>query len=265
MQWQDEAIVLSVRRHGEASAVASLFTRRHGRHAGLVRSGFSRRLAPLLQPGNELAVSWQGRLAEQLGSFRVEPVRAHAAAALDQPPRLAALASLAALLEQTLPERAPHQALYEASALLLRALEAGVPWPALYVRWELGLLAEMGFGLDLSACAVSGVASGLAYVSPRSGRAVSAAAAGPYEGRLLALPSFLAEGRGLPPANDESRDLAQGFHLTGFFLARALAERGAALPPARARLLARLEQDGQAAASATFLSPARPGGVEPEA
>ena len=260
MQWHDEAIVLTVRRFGETAAIASLFTREHGRHSGLVRGGASRRLAGVLQPGNQVAAAWRGRLDEQLGQFRLELTQARAAQVMDEPPRLAALSSLTALLATALPERAPQPALFEASALLLDGLASESSWTALYVRWELGLLAELGFGLDLTRCAVTGTDADLAYVSPRTGRAVAAEAGRPYAERLLPLPSFLAAGRGTPPANDAGRDVADGLRLTGFFLARALLAQGGHLPPARERL--RLWLEGEALPPPGPL-PAPPGGVKP--
>lgn len=242
MHWNDDGIVLAARRHGETSAVLHLLTRSHGRHGGLVRGGAGRRMRGLLQPGNELTVEWRGRLAEHLGSFTLELKASRAAALLDDAARLCAVSAACALTEAALPEREPHAPLYDAFVALLDALADGdtAAWPAVYVRWELGLLAELGFGLDLGECAASGATEDLTHVSPKSGRAVSAAAARPYRDALLRLPSFLAAGRGGPPAADSAADIRDGMALTGFFLERhVFGPQHQALPPARGRLLER--------------------------
>lgn len=235
MYWSDDGIVLSVRRHGETSAVVTLLTRRHGRHAGLVRGGAGRRLRGILQPGNEVSAEWRARLAEHLGTFAVEPGRARVAELLDDPARLAALAAACAVTEASLPEREPHPALFDALRVLLDSLADGETWPAVYVRWEMGLLQELGFGLDLSRCAATGDVDDLAYVSPKSGRAVSRTAAEPYKHRLLPLPAFLLGARtGLP----DDTDLKNGLTLTGYFLDRHIfAGRNTTAPPARHRLV----------------------------
>ena len=235
MHWSDDGIVLSVRRHGETSAVVTLLTRRHGRHAGLVRGGAGRRLRGILQPGNEVSAEWRARLAEHLGTFAVEPGRARVAELLDDPARLAALAAACAVTEASLPEREPHPALFDALRVLLDSLADGETWPAVYVRWEMGLLQELGFGLDLSRCAATGDVDDLAYVSPKSGRAVSRAAAEPYKHRLLPLPAFLLGAQtGLP----DGTDVKNGLALTGYFLDRHIfAGRNTTAPPARHRLV----------------------------
>jgi DNA repair protein RecO (recombination protein O) len=234
MDWRDEGTLLSVRRHGESGAIIEVFTEGHGRHAGIVRGGASRRLAPHLQPGAQLAVEWRARLDEHLGTYRVEPLRGRAGEVMGDRAALAALSSVCALLAFTLPEREPHPALYARTARLFDTLcRPGSDWPADYLRWEIRLLEEMGFGLDLSACAVTGAVEGLSYVSPRTGRAVSRAGAGDWAGRLLPLPAFLV---GDAPAGPGA--LAEGLRLTGHFLeswlAPALGDRP--LPAARARL-----------------------------
>ena len=170
--------------------MAELFTLGHGRHLGLVRGGRSRRVRPLLQPGNLLRVTWRARLSEHLGGFNVELLEANAARILDDPAALAAIGSIAGLA-RLLPERDPHPELYAATLDILRAFEDASLWPALFVRWELQLLGELGFGLDLSECAATGTDADLVYVSPRSGRAVSRDAGKPYCDRLLKLPAFL--------------------------------------------------------------------------
>ena len=193
MNWSDEAIVLSVRPHGETAAVVELLTREHGRHLGLVHGGRSRRMRPTLQTGNHVDVTWKSRLAEQLGHYAIELRRGFAGEAmgLADPARLAALSTLA-MLARLLPERDPHPALYEVSLFVLGFFDDASVWPALMVRWELALLSELGFGLDLSECAATGANDHLVYVSPKSGRAVSASAGEPYKERLLELPGFLA-------------------------------------------------------------------------
>ncbi len=244
MHWLDDAIVLSVRKHGETAAIASLLTREHGRHSGLVRGGAGRRLKGVLQPGNQVIAGWRGRLAEHLGVLTIEPGPPWAARLLEAPAKLAALSAACALVEATLPERQPHAPLHDGLLVLLQGLDEQPDWPALYIRWELGLLAELGFGLDLAACAVSGRAADLAYVSPKTGRAVSAAAGAPYAQRLLRLPSFLAGGHGVPPANDFRRDVADGLALTGFFLRHSVFEpHQLSIPAARERLVERLTRD----------------------
>ncbi len=233
MEWQDSGIVLSVRRHGETAAIASVFTREHGRHLGLVHGGGGRRSAGVLQPGNAVTVRWRARLEDHLGSFSCDLDTAHAAAVLDDAARLAALTAACAMVEFAAPEREP---LPEAQAglgdLVARLPDAG--WAVRYVRWELALLAELGFGLDLTACAATGVLEDLTHVSPRSGRAVSGAAAAPYAGRLLPLPAFLTD----PAADADADALADGLSLTGHFLENHVAAApGKPLPAARIRLV----------------------------
>ena len=172
MQWSDEGIVLSSRAHGETSAIAELLTRDHGRHLGLVRGGRSKRLRPVLQAGNLVQASWRARLSEHLGSYTLELEEAYAARIFDERAALAGLNTLSALA-RLLPEREPHAPLYDATRVVLSALSEGDHWPALLVRWEMGLLNELGFGLDLDACAATGETDDLVYVSPKTGRAVS--------------------------------------------------------------------------------------------
>ena len=236
MEWRDEGFVLAARRHGESDRVLSALTREHGRHAGLIRGGGGRRQAGLYEIGNRLTLRWRARLPEHLGSFGCEMLDQALAELLDDPMRLAALASAAAVAEGALPEREPHPRAFEGFAGLLAALRGAgglLSWAERYVRWELDLLAELGFGLDLARCAVSGATTDLAYVSPASGRAVSRGAAGAHRDRLLTLPAFLLGGEA------DLASLRQGLALTGSFLERHALAR---LPPARARLLARLER-----------------------
>jgi DNA repair protein RecO (recombination protein O) len=247
MEWRDEGIVLAVQRHGETDAVLHALTFEHGRHAGLVKGGAGRTARPLLQPGNRLELVWRARLAEHLGHFRVEPVRLLAAALLDDPLRLAALASACGLLEQALPERDPHPRLYAAVLTWLERLAGGggdAGWAADYVRLEFLLLAELGFALDFSACAVTGATTGLAYVSPRTGRAVSRDAAGELAPRLLPLPGFLVGG-----TQESAEDVAQGLRLAGHFLRRHIFEPAdRPLPAARERLVALWREASESAA-----------------
>lgn len=238
MQWSDEGVILSVRPHGETAAVVELFTRQHGRHLGLVHGGRSRKLRPVLQVGNHVDAAWKARLADNLGHYGVELRRGFAAHVMDDAAALSALASMAELA-RLLPERDPHPNLYEVTLFVLGFLDEAQVWPALLVRWELVLLEELGFGLDLAACAATGTTGDLVYVSPRSGRAVSAGAGEPYKDRLLALPAFL-RGGGAPAAVTPA-DVRSGFALTGHFLeARVLGPRNQGLPEARARLLSYL-------------------------
>jgi DNA repair protein RecO (recombination protein O) len=237
MQWSDEGVILSVRPHGEAGAVLELFTRQHGRHLGLVHGGRSRKLRPVLQTGNHIEAEWKARLADNLGHFTVELRKSFAAQVMEDAAGLAAMTSMAALA-RLLPERDPHPNLFEVTLFVLGFLDEREVWPALVVRWELALLDELGFGLDLASCAATGAASDLAYVSPKSGRAVSATAGEPYKDRLLALPQFLRPG---PPGAIGAADLRAGFDLTGhFLLQRVLRPRDLDMPDARARLMSYL-------------------------
>lgn len=237
MQWRDEAIVLSVRAHGETAAVVELFTRAHGRHMGLVHGGRSRKLRPVLQIGNQVEAAWRARLADQLGTVTLELSRPFAANVMDNPAALGALSSMAALAH-LLPERDPHPSLYEVTLFVLGFLDDATVWPALYVRWELALLEELGFGLDLTECAATGSNDQLIYVSPKSGRAVSASAGEPYKDKLLALPGFLARTRGAVATAD---DVRAGLALTHHFLeARVFSPRGQLFPEVRQRLAERL-------------------------
>jgi DNA repair protein RecO (recombination protein O) len=236
MDWSDEGIFLTAKPLGEANAVAELLTLGHGRHLGLVRGGRSRRMRPLLQPGNLLRVTWRARLSEHLGGFNVELTEAHAGRALDDAAALAAIGSLTGLA-RLLPERDPHPELYAAMLEVLRAFDDASVWPTRLVRWELQLLGELGFGLDLSECAATGVDVDLAYVSPRSGRAVSRDAGKPYCNRLLKLPAFLLDGT----AQAGEGDILAGLALTGHFLERDVLEpHGLSMPQARERLISLL-------------------------
>ncbi len=232
MDWRDEGVLLAMRPHGETAAIIEVLTAAHGRHAGVVRGGASRRMAATLQPGTQLQLDWRARLEDHIGTFTVEPLRSRAHVLSDRL-ALAGLMSVCALLRAALPEREPHPVLWEVTLPLLDALgEAG--WTSAYLRWELRLLEELGFGLDLASCAVSGATEGLAYVSPKTGRAVTKAGAGDWADRLLPLPG------GLPGDGILGPDaVVEGLRLTGFFLDQGLRpvlhERP--LPEARARLV----------------------------
>ncbi len=235
--WRDEALLLATRRHGEGDAIVELLTPSRGRHAAVVKGGAGRRQGPSLQPGNSLVVEWRARLENHIGTARVEPVRSRAGAIMADGDALAALTSAAALAIAFLPERAAQPALYAATVALADALAAGPGWPETYARWELMLLAELGFALDLSECAATGATEGLVWVSPKSGRAVSAEAGAPYADRLLPLPGFL-----LGAAEPDAAGVAQALRLSGWFLEREAAPSFGldGLPPARARLAERL-------------------------
>jgi DNA repair protein RecO (recombination protein O) len=233
MDFTDEGIFISAKPLGEANAVAEILTAAHGRHLGLVRGGRSRRLRPLLQPGNLLSLSWRARLADHLGGFAVELIDPLAARVLDDQAALSAIGSLTSLVK-LLPERDPHPELYHGALQVLRALDDAGHWSALLVHWEMMLLQDLGFGLDLSACAATGVETDLAFVSPRSGRAVSRHAGEAYGDRLLKLPAFLVEDE----TKATSQDVILGLNLTGHFLERhVLAPHGQALPRSRERLI----------------------------
>jgi DNA repair protein RecO (recombination protein O) len=236
MDWTDDGIVLSARSHGESSVILELLTERHGRHLGLVRGGRSRAQRPVLQPGNLVRAHWRARLHEHLGNYAVEGLTLRAARLMESRAAVFGVGHVAALA-RLFPERDPHAALFAATGLVLDHLADPEVGPALMVRFELAVLAELGFGLDLSCCAATGATADLTHVSPKSGRAVSGAAAAPYAERMLALPSFLLAGGG--EAAPTPADIAAGFRLTGFFLARDVLEpRGMAEPAARRAFIA---------------------------
>jgi DNA repair protein RecO (recombination protein O) len=232
--WQDEAALLASRPFGETSVIIEVFSAAHGRHAGVVRGGASRKIAPILQPGAQVSVAWKARLDDHLGSFAVEPIRSRASAAMGDRLALAGLNAVCSLLAFVLPEREPHVPLYERTVALLDLLGQSDVWPLAYLRWEQALLEEMGFGLDLSACAVRGVNEDLIYVSPKSGRAVSRDAAGEWADRMLPLPQVLA-GKG----DASNAEVVSALGTTGYFiehrLVRGLGDKP--MPGARARLI----------------------------
>ena len=231
MQWRDEGFVIGVRRHGESSALLELMTLAHGRHLGLVRGGAGRAIRCALQPGNDVDALWRARLEDQLGVFVVEPLRARAASLIDHGHALHGVGHLCALL-RLLPERDPHPEFCEMARAIANVLALKERAPALLAHFEIALLSALGFGLDLEACALTGARDDLAYVSPRSGRAVSRAAGEPWRERLLLLPAFLRAAANAPtPGGGE---IAAAFRLTGHFLRRDVFDpRGAPMPHAR--------------------------------
>ena len=222
MEWTDEGIILGLRRHGESSAIVELLTREHGRHLGLVRGGASKRMRPMLQPGNSVAAIWRARLDEHLGYYQLEGTRLRAATLLASSHAVYGITHLASLA-RLLPERDPHEDIF---AMLMHTLDdfddAGGA-AAHLIRFELAMLAELGFGLDLENCAATGETTDLVYVSPKSGSAVSRSAGEPFRDRLLRLPAFLREGEGGPNGWSD-QDLQDGFRLTGMFLLRHVLE-----------------------------------------
>jgi DNA repair protein RecO (recombination protein O) len=238
MQWTDEGIVLGVRRHGEGSGVLELMTRTHGRHSGMVRGASGPRLSPILQAGNSVSATWRARLDEHLGHFTVEGLKLRAADFFSAPHAIYGVGHLAALM-RLLPERDPHEGLYNDFCSLLEFLHDPVRSAPSVVRFELKLLSELGFGLDLEKCAATGEMSDLIYVSPKSGRAVSREAGAPWADRMLRLPVFLRAGEVLPGAND----IADGFALTGFFFSRYVMEpRGLSFGDERAHFISALSR-----------------------
>jgi len=235
MQWADEGIVLGVKRHGEASVIVELMTREHGRHLGMVRGGAGSRMRPTLQPGNSVAATWRARLDEHLGNYTLEGTRLRSSLFLGASHGVYGLTHLTALT-RLLPERDPHRDVYEVLEAILEQLDDVARAGPLVARFELMLLSELGFGLDLSQCAATGGTADLAFVSPKSGRAVSRDAGQPWQDKLMRLPGFLT-------AQDEEKpsamDVANGFEITGFFLARHLFEpRGVEMPDARRQFIA---------------------------
>ncbi|HBF30587.1 DNA repair protein RecO [Rhizobium sp.] len=230
MEWNDHAIILGVRRHGETSVVAEVMTRERGRHLGLVRSGRSRTMQPVLQPGNVVELTWRARLEEHLGDFRIEPVRLRAGQLMETATSVYGVQALAALL-RLLPEREPHVHLYEAMDIILENMHEPRAAGELFIRFELSVLNHLGFGLDLTRCVATGGQDDLAFVSPKSGRAVCRLAGLPYADKMLVLPPFL---RTDTPEAANVLSLTQAFRLTGYFLDRHVYEpRGIANSAAR--------------------------------
>lgn len=243
MDWADNGYVLSSRKHGESSAIIEVFTREKGRHPGLVRGGYGRRMRPVLQPGNHVSVEWRARMEDHLGYFTLEAIDSRAAELMDDRLSLAGLNALCVMTRELLPEREAYPALHDVFSIVVSQLDNPEIWPALYVRWEAGLLSALGYGLDLSECAATGSNDNLTHVSPRSGRAVSASAAAPYGDRMLTLPGFM---RGEGYASPE--DIYHGLRLTEYFLeTRVQWEVNRTLPEVRGVMVERLFAEGYAA------------------
>jgi DNA repair protein RecO (recombination protein O) len=242
MEFEDEAFVLSARAHGETGAIVELLTARHGRYAAHVAGGASRRMRPFLQAGAPVIARFRARTADQLGSAGLEPQGEGPAALFDDALALAGLSAAAAVAAGALPEREPHPGAYLAFQALSAALAEPEIWPAVFVRYEAGLLQDLGFALDLSKCAVTGQPDDLVYVSPRTGRAVSRAAGEPYRERLLPLPPFLLSSQ----ARLAAGDVRAGLELTAHFLqAFIFGPLNRPLPPARIWLVERLTEAGR--------------------
>lgn len=236
IEWEDTGIILSVRQHGENGGIVSLLTEKHGRAAGYIYGASSARMRGMLEPGNRVTAHWQAKSADQLGQFKLELEKSIVTDVIDDPLKLTALQAACALTDKTLPEHEKHQSLYEGLKALLASF-SGDFWLPSYVFWELGLLRELGFGIDVSKCVVTGSMDELIYVSPKSGCAVSKAAGEVYKSKLLALPPFL---RG--EARFEDEDILDGLKLTGYFLLhRIFLQAYGQLPEARLRLQEKIE------------------------
>ena len=242
MEFEDDAFVLSARAFGETGAIVDILTARHGRYAAHVAGGASRRMKPFLQAGARVLARYRARTSEQLGAVTLEPVNEGPAALFDDPAALAGLSAAAAITAGALPEREPHPGAFLAFEALGEALKQTDIWPAVFVRFEMGLLEELGFGLDLSRCAATGSTDDLIYVSPKTGRAVSRAAGDPYKDRMLPLPPFLLSSQ----SGLDEGDVAAGLDLTGHFLEQfVFAPLNRPLPPARLWMLDRLRESGR--------------------
>lgn len=239
MEWREEGLLLSVRAHGESSVIAHIFTRARGVHAGVVRGGQSRKMAPILQPGSQVDASWRARLEEHIGSYTIDLIRSRAAQMMGARVSLAGASAVMSMLQYALPEREAHQTLYDKSIPLMDLLGNDALWPLAYLQWEICLLADLGFGLQLDRCAVTGSADDLCYVSPKSGRAVSRSGAGEWADRLLPLPPVM-----LGQGDASTDDILEALGTTGYFLRSRLAETqvGRPVPDARARFLEQLRK-----------------------
>ena len=239
MDWTDQAFVLGARRHGENSAVVQLLTLNHGRHAGLINGHVSLSKRGLTEPGNFVEATWRGRLPEHLGRVKLEIIKSYSSLFLNDPGRLAALSSACAVAEMVLPERQIYPGVFHATHVLMDSLinNDNDIWPVVYVHWELGLLKEIGFGLDLLTCAATGVKTNLTYVSPKSGRAVSQDAGLEYHSKLLSLPAFLLDSH-TNNSNILISDIKDGLSLTGYFLTQHVFNQlNRKAPAARERLI----------------------------
>ena len=234
MNWTDEGIVLSARKHGESAAIVTLLTRENGRHSGLVRGGYGSRVRGIYQTGNLVCADWRARLSEHLGTYSCELLQPNAAMLMSERLPLLALTSAAALVERLLPEREPHPDTFASLLALIEILDADENWLPRYVEWELGLLNQLGYGLDLTECAATGSTDDLVFVSPRTGCAVSAGAGAPYKEKLFDLPTFFMTSDPAPI----SEDIDMGLRITGHFLSRCAKDADAGdLPKSRARFV----------------------------
>jgi len=241
-EWTDRAISLGLRRFGETGAILEVFARAHGRRRALVYGGSSQTKRAPMQPGNTLQVIWKAKSDDSLGFFTAETESERAARHMADAAALAGLSAMAELMAAALPEGEAKPALFDAAETVLDMLGEADIWPALFVRWELGLLSMLGYGLDLSACAISGSNDGLTHVSPKSGRAVRGSEAGEYLDRLFPLPQFLVDATA--PASPV--DIHNGFRLTGHFLSeRLFSDLNRAAPEARYLMIDRLERAGR--------------------
>jgi DNA repair protein RecO (recombination protein O) len=234
MEWRDQGILLSARRHGETSVIIDVLTPSLGRHSGIVRGGKSRKLSPILQPGAQLDLMWKARLHQHIGTFQVEPIRSRSAMIMSDRQALSGLGAVTGMLLAFLPERETNEPLFYATEQLLDFLEHPEVWPIAYLRWELGLLEILGFGLDLSTCAVTGQSQDLVFISPKTGRAVSRNGAGKWANRLLPLLPVM-----LGKEPDSASDVAQALDVCGYFFENhARQSLGLKqLPPSRSRFL----------------------------
>ncbi|MFH1158976.1 MAG: DNA repair protein RecO [Pseudomonadota bacterium] len=237
LEWRDDGIVLSARGHGETGGVVSILTRDHGRAMGYVYGATSTKTRGILEPGNLVSVHWRAKSHDQLGTFMPELEKSHAAEVMEDPVKLTAMQSACSLADKTLPEREKHTGVYEGTKALMAAFGTDI-WAPTYIYWELGLLRELGFALDLSKCVATGAVDNLIYVSPKSGCAVSGAAGELYKEKLLSLPSFLRGEGGF-----EESDILDGLKLTGHFLLhRVFSQSNSNLPEPRLRLEERFLQ-----------------------
>lgn len=236
MEWHEPGIIIGTRKHGETSVIVEIFSAEHGRHMGLVRGGRGRRMRSVLQPGNRVLATWRARLSDHLGYFLIEPDQLDAALYMADPLRLAALNTINELV-RLLPERDAHDHLHAAYVHILDYIRSDEDWADEFVRWQLLLLQELGFGLDLTCCAATGEVENLVYVSPKSGRAVGAGAGEPYKDKLLPLPKFLVHDQ---PDNPEWSDVKDGLRLAGYFLTRHVYEPRGIEPPESAERMTRL-------------------------
>ena len=242
MEFHEEAFVLSARAHGDTGVVVDLLTETHGRHAAFVAGGASRRMKPFLQPGARVIADYRARTSDHLGSARLEPVGEGPSALFDDALALTGLAAAAAVAQGALPERQPHPGAFLAFEALMAAFQIPSVWPAIFVRFEAGLLEDLGFGLDLSRCAVTGTLDDLIWVSPRTGRAVSRAAGAPYADKLLKLPPFMLGAQ----AGLGEGDVRAGLDLTGHFLEQFVFHpQNKPIPSARVWMVDKLAEQGR--------------------